>query len=158
MQEITASIRPCGNITVAIEPGRALVANAGILVTTVFGTATRGTTKWVYIETGSYNGLIESIETSERNFYPIAVKATDGPYDRYHIGGPSCATLDTPFESVELPKLDVGDRLYILSAGAYTRVCASPFNGFPIPSVCYWQDFNIEPSVDVAVHQKGVVW
>ena len=117
-----------------------MVASAGILVTSVFGLATRGMTRWAYIETGTYNGLIEAIETSDRNFYPIFAKHEDRPRYEYHIGGPSCVSLDMPFESIELPELCVGDRLYITRAGAYTSTCATPFNGFPIPAVQYWQD------------------
>jgi ornithine decarboxylase len=128
------------SIEVVMEPGRALLANAGILVTTVFGLAQREATRWAYIETGTYNGLVEAIETPDRQFYPLVVEDTRRARQHYHIGGPSCVALDAPFEDVELPELCVGDRLYILGAGAYTVTCAVPFNGFPIPSVHYYQD------------------
>jgi ornithine decarboxylase len=36
-----------------------------------------------------------------------------------------------------LPDLDVGDRVYIMNAGAYTLSYASSFNGFPPPTVEY---------------------
>lgn len=144
LNEIREHFAPLGNLEVAIEPGRSLVASAGILVSEVFGIATRGATRWAYIETGTYNGLIEAIETSDHNFYPVVVEHTDRPRYHYHIGGPSCVTLDTPFEDIELPELQIGDRLYILSAGAYTRVCATPFNGFPVPAAVYWQDLVAE--------------
>jgi ornithine decarboxylase len=141
MQELQTKLNTWGHdLQVAIEPGRSLVADAGILITKVFGIATRNSTKWAYVETGTYNGLVEAIETEERNFYPIIVKDNNRPQCVYHIGGPSCVTLDTPFEDVTLPELRLGDRLYILSAGAYTSACATSFNGFPIPAVHYWQD------------------
>jgi ornithine decarboxylase len=156
MQEIRERFLPMGHVRVAIEPGRSLVADAGILVSSVFGIATRGGAKWAYIETGTYNGLIEAIETPERNFYPVVVKDNDRSHYRYHIGGPSCVTLDTPFENVELPELNVGDRLYILSAGAYTHVCATPFNGFPVPSVYYWQDYVSEQPIATNAWKESV--
>lgn len=143
MDEIVAQFgADADKIHLAIEPGRSVVAHAGILITEVFGIASRGTKKWAYIETGTYNGLIEAIETDDRQFYPLMVAHTDRPLARYNIGGPTCVTLDTPFEDVELPELRLGDRLYILSAGAYTMVCAATFNGFPAPAVHYWQDIQ----------------
>ena len=49
--------------------------------------------------------------------------------------GPSCDSSDTMFISVTLPaNLDVGDTLYIGSAGAYTLSYASAFNGFDPPT------------------------
>jgi ornithine decarboxylase len=124
-------------LVLALEPGRALVADAGTLVTSVFGVARRETETWAYIEVGTYNGLVETLETGDPQFYPIEVEDTTRPKQRYHIGGPTCVTLDTPFKAVELPELRVGDRLYIGNTGAYTTVCASAFNGFDGPSTYF---------------------
>lgn len=124
----------------SIEPGRAIVATAGTLVTSVVGTATRGKKEWLYIDTGTYNGLVEAIETPDRQFYPIVTQKTDGLKKNYSIGGPSCVTLDTPFEHVTLPNMLVNERLYIQNCGAYTTACAAAFNGFPIPKEYIWED------------------
>lgn len=124
----------------SIEPGRAIAATSGILVNTVFGLAKRGNKNWAYIESGTYNGLVEAIETSSRKFYPLFIDKKGGKKIAYNIGGPSCVTIDTPFEDVDLPELTLGDRLYILNYGAYNLTCSSPFNGFPIPKVYFWED------------------
>jgi ornithine decarboxylase len=123
------------DLVLALEPGRAVVADAGTLVTTVFGIAHREAETWAYIEVGTYNGLVETLETGDPHFYPIEVEDRTRPKQRYHIGGPTCVTLDTPFKGVELPELRTGDRLYIRNTGAYTTVCASTFNGFEGPSI-----------------------
>ena len=53
----------------------------------------------------------------------------------FNVTGPSCDSSDTMFYGVDLPEtLEVGDRLYIGSTGAYTLSYASNFNGFPPPS------------------------
>ena len=53
----------------------------------------------------------------------------------YTVTGPSCDSSDTMFVGVMLPAgLDVGDRLYIATAGAYTLSYASHFNGFAPPA------------------------
>ncbi|MBE9168286.1 AMP-binding protein [Pleurocapsales cyanobacterium LEGE 06147] len=132
----------CNNYQVSIEPGRAMVATMGILVVTVIGLAKRGEQMWTYIDAGTYNGLAEAIETSDRQFYQIV---TEHPHRRqinYNIGGPTCASMDAPFQDISLPELQIGDRLYILDVGAYSISCASSFNGFPVPDTYFYQDLR----------------
>jgi ornithine decarboxylase len=138
LKQIHGNFKTQRGLKVSIEPGRAIAATASVLVTTVFGLATRGQKQWAYIEVGTYNGLIEAIETEDRQFYPLKVEHMRRPQQVYNIGGPSCVSLDTPFEDVELPQLQLGDRLYILHTGAYSATCAAPFNGFPLPRRYYY--------------------
>jgi hypothetical protein len=50
------------------------------------------------------------------------------------VTGPTCDSEDTLFLDVPVPEdLGCGDRLYILTAGAYTTAYASRFNGFDVP-------------------------
>lgn len=56
----------------------------------------------------------------------------------YTVTGPSCDSSDTMFHGSMLPAtLDVDDRLYIASAGAYTLSYASNFNGFEAPATLF---------------------
>ena len=56
------------------------------------------------------------------------------PHLPFTVTGPSCDSSDTMFYGVNLPStIDVGDKLYIGSAGAYTLSYASDFNGFQPP-------------------------
>lgn len=125
-----------------IELGRSIVADVGVLVNTVFGTATRGEINWIYIETGTYNGLVEAIETDNRNFFPVATQFPRRRKKIYNIGGPTCVSLDTPFVGIKLPRINLGERVVIKNAGAYTTVCASSFNGFSPPKEYFFQDLN----------------
>lgn len=122
---------------ITIEPGRAIAATAGTLVSTVIGVAERGDTSWVYLDAGVYHGMIEAMEVGADHLWPLAVEHNDRPLRTYHISGPTCAGTDVPFRNVTLPELRVGDRLYVRHVGAYSVNCSSPFNGFPIPSVQY---------------------
>ena len=114
-----------------IEPGRGVVGDQGVLVTTVIGKAKRGDENWLYVDTGVFNGLAEAIGGIR---YPVFVER-EGELKEWVIGGVSCDSLDVIARRVYLPEPEVGDRLYILSAGAYTTVYASEFNGFPKPEV-----------------------
>jgi len=118
------------------EPGRALVAEAGTLVTTVVGTATRLGKRWVHLDVGAFNGLMESLETGNQLRFPVWDSLESPARQLCHLTGPTCDSQDTIVFDVELSaELSAGDRVYLGSAGAYTTVYASSFNGFDPPSI-----------------------
>ncbi len=114
-----------------MEPGRGVVGDQGIMVVSVIGKAQRGDENWLYIDTGVFNGLAEALGGIR---YPTYLERK-GELKEWVIGGVSCDSMDTVAKNVYLPEPEVGDRLFLLSAGAYTTVYASEFNGFPKPEV-----------------------
>jgi ornithine decarboxylase len=123
-------------VAAVIEPGRALVAEAGTIVATVIGTAQRCGTRWVHLDVGAFNGLMESLETGNRLRYPLADSRRSRTRGRFHLTGPTCDSQDTILFDAELSaQITTGDRVYIGTAGAYTTVYASQFNGFAAPTV-----------------------
>lgn len=119
------------DIHLAIEPGRAMVGSAAVLVTTVIGRSRRGDENWLYLDAGVFNGLMETIAGFA---YELRTERT-GPTRPFTLAGPSCDSVDVMFNRVELPDLEIGDRIYVLNAGAYTLSYASWFNGFDPPAV-----------------------
>jgi len=127
-----------------IEPGRAMVGDSGNMVTSVIARAERGSENWLYLDVGVFNGLMESIEgfsyeiVCEKELAGLAHRDDFVPYT---IAGPSCDSVDTMFRDYYLPKdLEVGDKLYIKNAGAYTLSYASNFNGLEPPKVLFIED------------------
>jgi len=118
-----------------MEPGRGLVAEAGILVTSVVGKAERFKgEKWIYIDGGVFHGLAETLGGIRYSFY--LPDREERELEFFTVGGISCDSMDIVGQKIALPKgIDVGDRILILTAGAYTTVYASSFNGFPPPRV-----------------------
>jgi len=114
---------------VFIEPGRAVVGDAGIYVSRVAGKAVRGDEDWMYIEVGVFNGLMESIGGIKYTYIVEGAKHTK----KWTIAGPSCDSVDVIDKDVILPEPNIGDLILILSAGAYTSSYSSEFNGFSIP-------------------------
>ncbi len=114
-----------------MEPGRGVVGDKGILVTRVIGKAKRGGENWIYLDTGVFNGLAEVLGGIR---YPIYVEK-EGDLKEWTVGGISCDSMDVIAKGVFLPEVEVGDRIYLLSAGAYTTVYGANFNGFPVPQV-----------------------
>jgi ornithine decarboxylase len=119
---------------VIAEPGRALVAEAGVLVSTVIGTAVRAGRSWVHLDVGAFNGLMEALETGNTLRYPVSDSRREAERKRCHLTGPTCDSQDTILYDVPVSAgLVPGNRVYIGSAGAYTTAYASRFNGFDAP-------------------------
>lgn len=120
---------------IILEPGRSLVANAGILVSEIVLVSRKENTalyRWIYTDVGKFSGLIETLDEAIK--YPIYTEKT-GKMEKAIVAGPTCDSADIMYEDYKpsLPlNLEIGDRLYWLSTGAYTSsYSAIEFNGFP---------------------------
>ncbi|MBD2835788.1 type III PLP-dependent enzyme [Metapseudomonas lalkuanensis] len=120
---------------IILEPGRSLIANAGILVSEVVLVARKSRTaveRWIYTDVGKFSGLIETMDEAIK--FPIWVEKK-GEVEEVVIAGPTCDSADIMYENYKygLPlNLAAEDRLYWLSTGAYTTsYSAVEFNGFP---------------------------
>lgn len=120
---------------IILEPGRSLIANAGVLVSEVVLVARKSRTaveRWVYADVGKFSGLIETMDEAIK--FPIWTEKK-GEMEEVVIAGPTCDSADIMYEHYKygLPlNLASGDRLYWLSTGAYTTsYSAVEFNGFP---------------------------
>ena len=131
---------------IVFEPGRSLVGDSGILTSEVVLVSRKNNTalnRWVYQDTGLFNGLIETIDESIK--YPV-ISTKDAPNAREGeviLAGPTCDSMDIMYEDnkYKMPlDLKEGDRLYWLSTGAYTSTYAAVgFNGFP-PIKTYYME------------------
>jgi len=117
------------NARIFIEPGRAVVGDAGIFVSRVIGKTKRGDEDWLHIDVGVFNGLMESIGGIK---YSYLVEGSR-QLKKWVLSGPSCDSFDVIEKSITLPEPDIGNHILILSSGAYTISYASEFNGFAIP-------------------------
>ena len=124
------------HIRVMAEPGRFLVSDCAWLVSRVIGTAMRHGTRWVYLDTGIYHGLMESIEGLE---YEMRTER-EGVEIPCTVAGPTCDSVDVIARDKMLPQdLCDGDYVYFPNAGAYTLGYSTQFNGFPGPHTVLMQ-------------------
>src|SRR6266481_4004181 len=127
---------------IIVEPGRSLVGDAGIIQSEVVLISEKGGDdgrRWVYLDVGKFNGLAETMDESIK--YRITTPGRAGVSGPVVLAGPTCDSADILYEHTEyrLPLgLEVGDKVEILSTGAYTASYASVgFNGFsPIQTYC----------------------
>ncbi len=125
------------DVEVMAEPGRGLVAEAGVICAEVVLVARKDQddlARWVYLDIGKFSGLAETIDEAIRYQFETrhGETAETGPCI---LAGPSCDSADVLYEKrpVQLPlALRDGDKIRILCTGAYTTSYSSVgFNGFP---------------------------
>ena len=134
---------------IILEPGRSLVGDSGILTSEIVLISRKNNTaleRWVYIDAGKFNGLIETIDESIK--YPVITEKDGGKEGLTIIAGPTCDSMDIIYETekYKLPiDLKPGDKIYWLSTGAYTSTYASvAFNGFPPLKTYYMGEDGLE--------------
>jgi ornithine decarboxylase len=129
LEENFGAVRP----QTLIEPGRGIVAEAGVLFSEVLAVVRRGNTRWVFLDAGVFTGLVETLGEAIR--YPIRTDRDGGPTGPCVLAGPTCDSTDVLYEDamVDLPlDLAEGDIVRLLDAGAYTTCYSTVgFNGFP---------------------------
>ncbi len=118
----------------AVEPGRFVVGDAGVVSAEVVLVSRRGEdqVRWVYLDIGRFGGLAETEGEAIR--YRITTPHDGGATGPVAIAGPTCDGADILYEKTNyrLPlALTDGDRVALLATGAYVTTYASQrFNGF----------------------------
>ncbi|WP_298225725.1 type III PLP-dependent enzyme [Acidocella sp.] len=132
---MAALIKHFGNDlpNILIEPGRAMVGNAGVVAAEAVLICRRmpeDERRWVYLDIGRYGGLAET----EGEAIRYRITAGDGPAGPVVLAGPSCDGVDVMYEKspYQLPlDLKSGDTVLIHDTGAYvTSYASQSFNGF----------------------------
>jgi diaminopimelate decarboxylase len=109
-----------------LEPGRSVVANAGALVATVIRVKTSGERRFVIVDAAMNDLIRPSLYQAYHAIVPLRVRA--GPVSPCDVVGPVCESGDFLALDRPLPPLESGDRLAVLSAGAYGMSMASQYN------------------------------
>ena len=113
------------------EPGRYLVANAGVLLTRVLYRKHSGGKEFVVVDAG----MTDFVRPSHYNAHHDIVPLRDGnrPEETVNIVGPICESGDFLALDRKLPAVVAGEYLAVLGAGAYGFVMSSTYNQRPRP-------------------------
>lgn len=128
------------NAHLAFEPGRFIVANAGILVSKVL--YTKQDTDWhCLIVDAAMNDLARpAIYKAYHHIIPV-IKNDNLPIIDYDIVGPVCESTDTFAKKFHLQEMYQGDLIAFLTAGAYGASMSSNYNSrLTIPEVLVYDD------------------
>lgn len=120
---------------ILMEPGRSVVAPAGITLYTVGGVKDiKDVKKYVSVDGGMGDNPRFILYGSE--YTAVAANHADSPYDDFvTVCGKCCESGDIIIENKELQKMEKGDILAVLATGAYNYSMASNYNRIPRPPV-----------------------
>ncbi|MSR28015.1 MAG: diaminopimelate decarboxylase [Phycisphaerales bacterium] len=139
--------QPAGRtpLKVVLEPGRAIAANAGILLTRVEYVKQSGDRTFAICDAGMHSLLRPSHYGAFHFVWPVAPGEALVPTRRARelvmpglvrteVVGPLCETGDFIAEDRLLPSVTRGDLLAVYTAGAYGMTMASRYNSHPLPA------------------------
>jgi diaminopimelate decarboxylase len=115
-----------------LEPGRLIVANAGVLITRVIYVKEGSTRTFIIVDAGMNDLLRPALYGAHHQIVPVKEPAPGTEWRPVDVVGPVCESSDSFAVERLLPPLARGDLLAIRSVGAYGAVMASFYNGRPL--------------------------
>jgi D-ornithine/D-lysine decarboxylase len=132
-------------VTILLEPGRSIIADAGLVLTTVRNIKSRPETGDVWLLTDAGYNIMLSMNNYKWYYHLISASRAGAPYARdYKVAGPLCDSGDVYFDIERGGRLpdyrrlpdDVGpgEVLALLNCGAYSLAQMFHYNGRPLPA------------------------
>jgi diaminopimelate decarboxylase len=117
------------NVRLIFEPGRLIVANAGVLLTRVVRVKTGAAERFVVVDAAMNDLLRPSLYDA---WHDVRAVAPRGSRMTANVVGPVCETGDTFASNRDLDTLEEGDLALFMTAGAYGATMASTYNSRPL--------------------------
>ena len=114
-------------LKIILEPGRFIVGNAGILVTKVLYIKSTPKKKFIIVDAGMNDLIRPALYDAYHNIMPLRKAGTRGTI-KVDVVGPICESGDFFAKDRRLPRLNEGDYLAVLGAGAYGFSMSSNYN------------------------------
>src|SRR5438876_649250 len=132
-------------VTILLEPGRSIIADAGVVLTTVRNIKRRPETNDVWLLTDAGYNILLSMNNYKWYYHLIsASRAWQSSDAEYKVAGPLCDSGDVYFDIERhgrlpdyrlLPRdVQPGEVLALLNSGAYSLAQMFPYNGRPLPA------------------------
>ncbi|MDQ4076820.1 MAG: diaminopimelate decarboxylase [Chloroflexota bacterium] len=122
--------------TLVLEPGRELVARAGVALYTVGTVKQAASVRYAFLDGGLADNPRPALYGA-RYHTLLADREGTGPQTCYSLAGPFCESGDTLVREITLPGLQEGDLLAVPVSGAYQLSMASNYNGATRPAVLW---------------------
>ena len=130
----TAILAPLRQLKVRLllEPGRAIVGPAGVLITRVLYVKQNGSKRFIVVDAAMNDLIRPALYNAHHEIVPV--KPDGGSRGVFDVVGPICESGDFFARDRELEEPQPGDVLAILDAGAYGMSLASNYNSRPRPA------------------------
>ena len=124
-----------------LEPGRSLIARAGVVIYRVGAVKQRGERTWLLIDGGMADNPRHALYGSRYSCLPVAGVERERAA-KVSVGGPYCESGDIIIEDLWMPEVKEGELIAVPVAGAYHMSMASNYNGARRPAVVWLEDGN----------------
>jgi diaminopimelate decarboxylase len=131
IRQLRHKIEPL-DVTLMLEPGRSIVAEAGVLLTRVLLVKQTGEKKFIFVDAAMNDLIRPTLYQAHHEIVPVRQQPGHEPI-KADVVGPVCETGDFFARGRELPLVQAGDLLAICTVGAYGFVLASNYNSRPRP-------------------------
>jgi diaminopimelate decarboxylase len=153
VRDLTAGL----DLELVLEPGRFLVAEAGVLLARALYVKDGAERPCVVLDAGMNDLLRPALYDAHHDVVPVTEAESNSAYQPVDVVGPICESADVFARARELPPLAAGDLVALTGAGAYGAVMASDYNSRPIAAEVLVRGASfavvrprIEPSVRLA--------
>jgi diaminopimelate decarboxylase len=131
---ITNPLRGLG-VHLLLEPGRAIIGPAGILVTSVLYRKQNQAKRFLVVDAAMNDLIRPALYNAYHEIVPVVrPRVLSIRKEKLDVVGPVCESGDFFARDRELPKIEEGQLLAILDAGAYGMVLSSNYNSRPRPA------------------------
>lgn len=134
-EEYVSAIRPLiekSERTLIVEPGRVILGNAGILVTKVLHVKKSGEKKFVVVDAAMNDLMRPSVYKAYHRIIPVVTRSDRNGTITADVVGGICESTDFFAKDRELPTLEPGELIALMSAGAYGSAMSSNYNSRPL--------------------------
>lgn len=121
-------------LKIVLEPGRFIVGNAGILVTKVLYLKKTPLKNFIIVDAGMNDLIRPSLYGAYHEIFPTRTENRKPKTEKVDVVGPICETGDFLAHDRNLPAVEPGSLLAVMSAGAYGFSMASNYNSRPRPA------------------------
>ena len=135
IEDVKNELDKCFNLSsyeLSFEPGRYLIADAGILVTSIINSKQNGGVNYLIVDAGMNTLIRPAMYNAHHDIETISKKTGDAI--TYTVAGPICESTDIFIKNILLSKQTIGDILIIKNAGAYGKVMSSTYNTRSLPA------------------------
>jgi diaminopimelate decarboxylase len=117
--------------TLVLEPGRVIVGNAGLLLARVLYVKPTASKTFVILDAAMNDLIRPALYGAHHEIWPV-VQPKDGASFTADVVGPVCESSDAFARDRSLPRVQAGDLVAVMSAGAYGFAMASTYNSRPL--------------------------
>jgi len=124
-----------------LEPGRSLVARAGVAIYRLGAVKKRGEKTWLLTDGGMADNPRFALYGARYSCLPVArIGMMEEAIERVSIAGPYCESGDILIEDLPMPNVREGDLIAVPVAGAYHLSMSSNYNGARRPAVLWLEE------------------